>query len=120
MSYLSVFAQNVATAEVVARVPAAAFEPSPAVDSAVLRLRRRDHPAVPAGELREPFYRVVQAGFRQRRKQVHNGLSRELPVDREAVEAALDGCGVTPDRRPQTLTIDEWACLSRSLSTALR
>ncbi len=37
MSYLSVFAQNVATAEVVARVPAAAFEPAPAVDSAILR-----------------------------------------------------------------------------------
>ena len=44
MSYLSVFAQNVATAEVIARVPAAAFEPAPAVDSAVLRLRRREHP----------------------------------------------------------------------------
>ena len=119
MSYLSVFAQNVATAEVVARVPAAAFEPAPAVDSAVLRLRRRADPAVPVGDDREPFYRVVQAGFRQRRMQVHNGLSRELPVDREAVEAALDGCGVTPDRRPQTLTVDEWACLSRRLSGAL-
>ena len=120
MSYLSVFAQNVATAEVVARIPAAAFEPAPAVDSAVLRLRRRPEPAVPVGDSREPFYRVVQAGFRQRRKQVHNGLSRELPVDREAVEAALEACGVTPDRRPQTLTVDEWACLSTSLSVALR
>ena len=120
MSYLSVFAQNVATAEVVARVPAEAFEPAPAVDSAVLRLRRRADPAVAGGELREPFYRVVQAGFRQRRKQVHNGLTRELPVDREAVEAALDGCGVTADRRPQTLTVDEWACLARTLAPLLR
>jgi 16S rRNA (adenine1518-N6/adenine1519-N6)-dimethyltransferase len=115
MSYLSVFAQNVATAEVVARVPADAFEPPPAVDSAILRLRRRGEPAVPVGDAREPFYRVVQAGFRQRRKQVHNGLSRELPVDREAVEAALAGCGVTPDRRPQTLSVDEWACLTAEL-----
>jgi 16S rRNA (adenine1518-N6/adenine1519-N6)-dimethyltransferase len=119
MSYLSVFAQNVAVAEVVALVPAAAFEPEPAVDSAVLRLRRRPDPAVPPGPEREPFYRVVQAGFRQRRKQVHNGLSRELPVDREAVEAALASCGVTPDRRPQTLTIDEWACLTRFLAPSL-
>lgn len=119
MSYLSVFAQNIATAEVVARVPAEAFEPAPAVDSAVLRLRRRGDPAIPVGEPREPFYRVVQAGFRQRRKQVHNGLSRELPVDREAVEAALDECGVTPDRRPQTLTIDEWACLASALGPQL-
>jgi len=119
MSYLSVFVQNVAIAEVVARVPAAAFEPAPAVDSAVLRLRRRPAPVVAVGADREPFYRVVQAGFRQRRKQVHNGLVRELPVDREAVAAALTSCGVDPERRPQTLTIAEWACLAARLGAAL-
>jgi 16S rRNA (adenine1518-N6/adenine1519-N6)-dimethyltransferase len=112
MSYLSVFAQNVANVEIVARVPAEAFEPAPAVDSAVLRLRRREAPVVAVGPMREPFYRIVQAGFRQRRKQVHNGLSRELPVEREEVEAALATCGVDPERRPQTLTLDEWACLT--------
>jgi 16S rRNA (adenine1518-N6/adenine1519-N6)-dimethyltransferase len=119
MSYLSVFAQNVATAEVVARVPAAAFEPEPAVDSAVLRLRRRERPAVPVGEAREPFYRVVQAGFRQRRKQVHNGLTRELTLERSTVEEALAACGVDPDRRPQTLSVDEWACLAGRLGASL-
>jgi 16S rRNA (adenine1518-N6/adenine1519-N6)-dimethyltransferase len=119
MSYLSVFVQNVATAEIVARVPAAAFEPAPEVDSAILRLRRRDRPAVPPGAERETFHRIVQAGFRQRRKQVHNGLSRELPVDREAVEAALGACAVAPDRRPQTLSVDEWACLAGQLGLSL-
>ncbi len=115
MSYLSVFVQNVATAEVVATVPAAAFEPAPAVDSAILRLRRRDAPAVAVGDGREPFYRVVQAGFRQRRKQVHNGLTRELPLEREQVEEALAACAVDPERRPQTLSVDEWACLTGQL-----
>jgi 16S rRNA (adenine1518-N6/adenine1519-N6)-dimethyltransferase len=115
MSYLSVFVQNVAEAEIVARVPATAFEPAPAVDSAVLRLRRRAAPDVATGERREPFYRVVQAGFRQRRKQIHNGLTRELALDREVVSVALSGCGVEPDRRPQTLTIAEWACLTAAL-----
>jgi len=119
MSYLSVFAQNVANVEIVARVPAEAFEPAPAVDSAVLRLRRRDAPVVAVGPLREPFYRIVQAGFRQLRKQVHNGLSRELPVEREEVEAALATCGVDPERRPQTLTLDEWACLTGILGPQL-
>ena len=119
MSYLSVFAQNVATAEVVSRVPAAAFEPTPAVDSAILRLRRRAEPIIPVGNERPAFYRVVQAGFRQRRKQVHNGLSRELPVAREAVDAALVACGVTPDRRPQTLRLEEWACLVSELGPSL-
>jgi 16S rRNA (adenine1518-N6/adenine1519-N6)-dimethyltransferase len=119
MSYLSVFTQNVAGAEIVARVPAEAFEPPPDVDSAVLRLRRRPEPDVPAGDGREPFYRVVQAGFRQRRKQVHNGLSRELPISREAVTAALGACGVDGERRPQTLTVAEWACLAATLGPAL-
>lgn len=119
MSYLSVFVQNVATAEIVARVPAAAFEPAPEVDSAILRLRRRERPAVSPGAERDTFHRIVQAGFRQRRKQVHNGLSRELPVEREAVEAALGACAVTPDRRPQTLSVDEWACLTGQLGPQL-
>jgi len=119
MSYLSVFVQNVASAEVVARVPAAAFEPEPAVDSAILRLRARADPAVAHGPAREPFYRVVQAGFRQRRKQIHNGLGRELPVLSATLEDALEGCSITRDRRPQTLSVDEWACLAGRLTPAL-
>jgi 16S rRNA (adenine1518-N6/adenine1519-N6)-dimethyltransferase len=115
MSYLSVFVQNVADAEVVGRVSADAFEPMPAVDSAVLRLRRRSTPEVPVGEAREPFYRVVQAGFRQRRKQIHNGLTRELGLGRDEVTRALAACGVDPDRRPQTLRLSEWACLAPEL-----
>jgi 16S rRNA (adenine1518-N6/adenine1519-N6)-dimethyltransferase len=119
MSYLSVFVQNIARAEVVARVPAAAFEPAPKVDSAVLRLRRRADSPVAAGPLREPFYRIVQAGFRQRRKQLHNGLGRELPLPPGAVDAAMRACAIDPERRPQTLSVDEWACLAGQLTPLL-
>ena len=59
--------------------------------------------------------RVVQAAFRQRRKQIHNSLSRELPLERAAIDAALADCGIDPDRRPQTLTLAEWAHLASSL-----
>jgi 16S rRNA (adenine1518-N6/adenine1519-N6)-dimethyltransferase len=120
MSYLSVFVQNLASAEVVARVPPAAFEPAPDVDSAVLRLRRRAEPPVPLGSGREPFYRIVQAGFRQRRKQIHNGLGRELPVGGGAVENALAACAIDGERRPQTLSVEEWACLATQLTPLLR
>ncbi|HET8572177.1 MAG TPA: 16S rRNA (adenine(1518)-N(6)/adenine(1519)-N(6))-dimethyltransferase RsmA [Candidatus Limnocylindria bacterium] len=119
MSYLSVFVQNVAHAELVARVPAGAFEPAPEVDSAVLRLLRRADPPVPPGPERETFYRVVQAGFRQRRKQIHNGLGRELPISREVLGGALTVCAVDAERRPQTLSVDEWACLTRAIAPAL-
>ncbi len=58
---------------------------------------------------------MAQAAFRQRRKQIHNSLVRELPVDRDAVSAALAACGVDPERRPQTLTLPEWACVAANL-----
>jgi 16S rRNA (adenine1518-N6/adenine1519-N6)-dimethyltransferase len=119
MSYLSVFVQNVARAEVVERVPAEAFEPAPKVGSAVLRLVRRDDPPIPPGPRREPFYRIVQAGFRQRRKMLHNGLGRELPLPAGALDAALAACEVDPQRRPQTLSVDEWACLAGQLTPVL-
>lgn len=120
MSYLSVFAQNVAEADIVARVPAAAFEPAPRVDSAVLRLRRRRRPMVEPGPLREPFYQLVQAGFRQRRKQLHNALGRELGADQQTLGAAFAACGVEPQQRAQTLTVEQWACLLGELGPILK
>lgn len=119
MSYLSVFVQNVADADIVDHVPAAAFEPAPEVDSAILRLRRRPAPQVAVGPEREPFYRLVQAGFRQRRKQLHNALGRELPVPRLALSAAFAACGIDSERRAQTLSLLEWDCLHQQLSTLL-
>jgi 16S rRNA (adenine1518-N6/adenine1519-N6)-dimethyltransferase len=119
MSYLSVFVQNVAEAEIVGRVMAAAFEPPPDVDSAILRLRRRATPQVPAGPGREPFYRLVQAGFHQRRKQLHNALGRELPVPRSALQDAFAACDIDSERRAQTLSLGEWDCLNQHLAPLL-
>jgi 16S rRNA (adenine1518-N6/adenine1519-N6)-dimethyltransferase len=119
MSYLSVFAQNVADAEIVARVPGEAFEPAPSVDSAVLRLRRRPAAVVPPGPRRDPFYRLVQAGFRQRRKQLHNALGRELHIDRDTLNAAFAACGLEPEQRAQTLEVAQWACLLDHLGPML-
>ncbi|MDQ3880237.1 MAG: 16S rRNA (adenine(1518)-N(6)/adenine(1519)-N(6))-dimethyltransferase RsmA, partial [Chloroflexota bacterium] len=118
MSYLSVFVQHLADAEIVARVAASSFEPAPDVDSAVLRLRRRERPLV-SPERREAFHRLVQAGFRQRRKQIHNALARELPIDRSTLDAAFAACAIEPDRRAQTLAVAEWACLADSLAEGL-
>ena len=62
---------------------------------------------------------MAQAAFRQRRKQIHNSLVRELPVDKSLVDTVLAACAVDPDRRPQTLTVSEWACLADALRPAL-
>lgn len=115
MSYLSVFVQYHARVEVAFVVPAVAFEPAPAVDSAVLV--GHTHPRVLAAADEDELWRLVQAGFRERRKMLHNVLVRQLrPVPRERIDAALASCAIAPERRPQTLAVGEWLALRAALS----
>ena len=115
MSYLSVFCQYHAKARVAFRVPREAFEPAPKVESAVLVLEpyAADDRLAPVAE--DHLWRVVQAGFRERRKMLHNVLARQLPVTAERVDAALDAVGIARDRRPQTLAVGEWLALAEAL-----
>ena len=111
MSYLSVFVQYHAAVRVARIVPASAFEPAPEVQSAVLVGETR--PRRLSADAEEQLWRLVQAGFRERRKMLHNVLPRQLPqVGRERFEAALAAVGISPDRRPQTVSVDEWIALS--------
>jgi len=115
LSYLSVFVQYHADVEVAFTVPAAAFEPAPEVDSAILTGRVRQRRLGEADE--DELWRLVQAGFRERRKMIHNVLARQLPgLDRARVDAGLAACSITPDRRPQTLSVEEWMALRAALS----
>jgi 16S rRNA (adenine1518-N6/adenine1519-N6)-dimethyltransferase len=115
MSYLSVFVQYHATARVAFRVPRDAFEPAPKVESAVLVLApfAADDRLDPAAEAH--LWRVVMAGFRERRKMLHNVLARQLPVDAARVDAALEACGIDRNRRPQTLAVGEWLALAEAI-----
>ncbi|MGZ8528704.1 MAG: rRNA adenine N-6-methyltransferase family protein, partial [Candidatus Limnocylindrales bacterium] len=90
------------------RVPPAAFEPAPEVDSAVIVIEPfpADDRLDPAAE--EELWRLVQAAFRERRKMIHNVLARQLPVPADRVTAALAAAGIAPDRRPQTVAVGEW------------
>jgi 16S rRNA (adenine1518-N6/adenine1519-N6)-dimethyltransferase len=108
MSYLSVFVQYHATVRIAFRVPPAAFEPAPEVDSAVIVVRPfpPDDRLDPAAE--EELWRLVQAAFRERRKMLHNVLTRQLSLPAERIAAALGEAGIDPDRRPQTLAVGEW------------
>ena len=107
MSYLSVFAQYHADVRVLRTVPREAFEPAPDVESAVLQLDPRPTRALPR-EDEDELWRLVQAAFRERRKMLHNVLSRQLPMPADRVAAALDAAGIVSDRRPQTLSVEEW------------
>jgi 16S rRNA (adenine1518-N6/adenine1519-N6)-dimethyltransferase len=112
MSYLSVFVQYHARVRVAFNVPAMAFEPEPAVESAVIAVE--PYPGddrLPDTATEDALWRLVQAGFRERRKMLHNVLSRQLPVEPARVTTALEAAGIAPDRRPQTLAVGEWIAL---------
>lgn len=114
MSYLSVFTQYHADVRIARRVPAAAFEPAPDVDSAVVVLEVR--PRALAVDAEEWLWRVVQAGFRERRKMIHNVLPRQLPgLEAPRLDDALAALDIDPTRRPQTLSVDEWMLLAERL-----
>ena len=115
MSYLSVFVQYHARVRVAFRVPPDAFEPAPAVDSAVIVVEPFDADDRLTPDDEDGLWRLVQAAFRERRKMIHNVLSRQLPVDAGRVAMALETAGIAPDRRPQTVAVGEWLVLREAL-----
>ena len=115
MSYLSVFVQYHARVEIALRVPPEAFEPEPAVESAVIVVEPYDADDRLAPEDEDGLWRLVQAAFRERRKMIHNVLARQLPVDAGHVAEALAAAGIDPDRRPQTLAVGEWLVLRETI-----
>lgn len=115
LSLLAVSVQYYAEPTLVQQVPASAFYPPPKVDSAVLRLDVRPVPAV-ADVAVDAFFRVVRAGFSQKRKQLANTLSAGLHLSKADVIATLERLGIDPKRRAETLTLAEWGLLCRVLS----
>jgi 16S rRNA (adenine1518-N6/adenine1519-N6)-dimethyltransferase len=116
MSVLAVSVQFYSLPRIVARLPAGAFYPRPQVDSAVVQLDVRPSPAVPVDDVNQ-FFRVVKAGFSQKRKQLRNSLSGGLHLSNQQVDALLAQAGIDPQRRAETLTLDEWGAVARAAVT---
>jgi 16S rRNA (adenine1518-N6/adenine1519-N6)-dimethyltransferase len=64
----------------------------------------------------ESFFRVVRAGFGEKRKQLANTLATGLALPKEQVVSSLKAVGVEPSRRAETLSLSEWAAVERVLS----
>lgn len=102
--------------EVLFGVPAAKFFPAPKVDSAVLRCVRREKPAVKV-EDEGFFFRVVRGAFLLRRKTLANSLAAALPeIGREAIQTAIEDCGLPPAVRGERLTLEDFAALAAALA----
>ncbi len=98
---------------VITEVPADCFYPSPAVDSAVIRLDLRREPVVDVPD-EDLLFKLVRATFNMRRKTLPNALSAGVPgLTRERVGEMLDAMGKPQTVRGETFTLDEFAELTR-------
>ena len=129
MSLLAVSVQYYGTVKIVGTVKAGAFWPRPEVDSAVIRIdvdRKKEETtdftdstdfkdsesvksvkSVDSSASEAAFFRVVRAGFGEKRKQLKNNL-RRLGLGDEAIAAALEEAGIDGQRRAETLGVGEW------------
>ena len=112
MSVLSVSVQFYGRPETVSYVPATAFYPPPEVDSAILKITVYPAPVVDVSST-EDFFRLVRAGFSTARKQLVNSLSKGLDLPKPEALSLLERAGISPQRRAETLTLEEWAELLR-------
>ncbi|WP_042354622.1 16S rRNA (adenine(1518)-N(6)/adenine(1519)-N(6))-dimethyltransferase RsmA [Bacillus rubiinfantis] len=114
---LSIAIQYYTEAETVMIVPKTVFMPQPNVDSAVIRLTKRNRPAVAVIDERF-FFQVTKASFAQRRKTLLNNLTSQLPEGKQKKEdilRALQVSEIDPTRRGETLSLQEFATLSDEL-----
>ena len=112
MSLLAVSVQLYGKPTVVDYVPAQCFYPQPKVDSAIVRIGVYPQPAVDVADV-AGFFEVVRAGFSAPRKQLRNSLSLGLQLGAPDVIELLEQAGIAPQRRPQTLSLEEWAQVYR-------
>lgn len=107
---LSVAVQYRCLVETIVAVPKESFYPAPKVDSVVLKLTRREKPAVkPKSE--ELFFRMVKAGFSQRRKTILNSLATS-GYGRDVLEDCLNQVGIDNKRRAETLSLEDFCSIS--------
>ena len=116
LSLLGVSIQFYGKPKIITHVPARAFYPAPKVDSAILRIDTKDEIPL-TREQRDSFFRLVQAGFSERRKQLHNSLTHGLHRKDMEVRATLLAANIDPSRRAETLSIEDWLRLWHRMET---
>lgn len=110
MSLLSVTTQFYCDVSLGVFVPARLFTPPPKVDSQVLVLCYRKQPLFADVEPQQ-FFRLVRAGFSQKRKTLENSLSAGLAIEKQAAKALLLQANIAPNLRAQALSLDDWHVL---------
>lgn len=113
MSLLAVSVQFFGKPHMAGKLNPAVFWPRPDVESALLRIDVFPQPPVDVPDVKT-FFRVVRAGFGQKRKQLKNSLGSGLALDAGQLGTISAASGVDLTRRAETLTLEEWAALTRA------
>ena len=116
---LSIAVQYYMTAKVAFIVPRTVFVPAPNVDSAILKMVRRDQPAVEVQD-EKFFFKVSKASFVHRRKTLWNNLTSYFGKSEETkgkLTAALERAEISPSVRGEALSLEEFARLADALKS---
>ena len=114
MSLLALSVQVYGSPHIAAHIPADAFFPAPKVDSAVLIVDIYVSPLIKPDHL-DRFFKLIKAGFSQKRKTLRNSLSSGLRISPADAADLLRRANIDPRRRAETLSIQEWENLSMTL-----
>ena len=106
--FAAVYFQNLADIRFRFKVDRGAFNPAPAVESAVVRMDLHPTPAVPPGDA---LFRFVHTVFRLPRKQLRNSLMASKQLERAAADEVLRLAEVDGDLRPGNLSLEQWGRL---------
>ncbi len=115
MSLLALSVQVYGKPSIAAKISAEAFFPAPKVDSAVLTIDIYPSPQIKP-ELLNSFFKLIKAGFSQKRKTLRNSLSAGLHMTPNDATALLTQVNIDPQRRAETLSIEEWERLCVALT----
>ena len=115
MNLLSIATQFYGKPRIVGKFGPAVFWPRPNIDSAIVRIDTHEAPPVSLPS-RELFFRVVKAGFSMKRKQLKNSLSGGLQIRSSVIRDLLRATEIAPQRRAETLSLAEWARLTRTIA----
>ncbi len=110
MSLLALSVQVYGKPRISKHIPANAFFPSPRVDSTILCIDIYPSPKIQS-ELLEIFFKLIKAGFSQKRKTLRNSLSSGLHINANEAASLLKKANIDPMRRAETLSIEEWKTL---------
>jgi 16S rRNA (adenine1518-N6/adenine1519-N6)-dimethyltransferase len=107
MSILAVAVQFYCEVSLGAVVPPALFTPPPEVDSQIITLTKRNNPLFADVDTKQ-YFKIVRAGFSEKRKKLRNSLSGGLQLPLQTTEQLLEQAGISADARAQQLSLNDW------------